>query len=352
MAGRPSNDVADSSGERRGGRLVLKAVATHPTAWRPACVKVALNVVIDAAIVEAPPPQAARISYSHVVVLDDFLDETVRGGLQEAITHPGWDHTGGPPQDKWERRTCDGASLPPTWGLKAPVLDNLASGDVPAVTEIQSRLCRLYPEFDIVHLPSEAIQEGSGHGASPQDGSSGGRFDCCPILANAAVAGDEFQWHVDADPAAMPPSLWTATFGDYCNGEPGKPLLVSLLLYLSHDWPRHFDAETLFLDCAEDVGVIVRPKPYRAVLMDQDVLHRLSPPSAAAGQPRYSLVWKLAFIPKKAGQKCSLARPEWGRPTPLGSAARLEQLKRKLPPPPMEDAPNQQQGSSKCPKNG
>lgn len=34
------------------------------------------------------------------------------------------------------------------------------------------------------------------------------------------------------------------------------------------------------------------PQPRRAVLFDQDVLHRLSPPTrAAGGRPRYSLVW-------------------------------------------------------------
>jgi hypothetical protein len=38
------------------------------------------------------------------------------------------------------------SSLPLCTSRQAPVLDNLASGDVPAVTEIQSRLCRLYPE--------------------------------------------------------------------------------------------------------------------------------------------------------------------------------------------------------------
>lgn len=46
-----------------------------------------------------------------------------------------------------------------------------------------------------------------------------------------------------------------------------------------------------------DVGLVVRPKRYRAVLMDQDVLHRVSAPSAAAGgRPRYSLVWKLVSL--------------------------------------------------------
>ncbi len=57
-----------------------------------------------------------------------------------------------------------------------------------------------------------------------------------------------------------------------------------------------------------DLGLVVRPKRYRAVLMDQDVLHRVSAPSAAAGgRPRYSLVWKLVR---------SVAAP-FGFPTPL-----------------------------------
>lgn len=86
----------------------------------------------------------------------------------------------------------------------------------------------LCTQYDIVHLPSEAMQaHGLGNSPPsspsqpPQSGSSR-MFDCCSILANAAVVGDAFQWHIDADPAAMPPSTWTATFGDYCNGEPGK----------------------------------------------------------------------------------------------------------------------------------
>lgn len=49
----------------------------------------------------------------------------------------------------------------------------------------------------------------------------------------------------------------------------GRPLLVSLLLYLDDKWPRQWDAETLFLDDDTDIGIVVRPKRYRAVLMDQ-----------------------------------------------------------------------------------
>ena len=49
----------------------------------------------------------------------------------------------------------------------------------------------------------------------------------------------------------------------------GKPLFVSLLLYLDDRWPRDWQADTLFLDGECDVGLVVRPKRCRAVLMDQ-----------------------------------------------------------------------------------
>lgn len=67
----------------------------------------------------------------------------------------------------------------------------------------------------------------------------------------------------------------------------------------------------------------------RPAFSTQDVLHRLSMPALAAGSlPRYSLVWKLVFVPTRAGQQVTLARPEWGRPTAFGSAAVLERVVR------------------------
>lgn len=93
--------------------------------------------------------------------------------------------------------------------------------------------------------------------------------------------------------------------------EPGYPLLVSLLLYLVDEgWERDWHAETLFLDTQTEVGVFVRPKKYRAVLMDQDVMHRVVQPSSLAKQPRYSVVWKLAFLPKEPGQVRALSSLE------------------------------------------
>ena len=83
--------------------------------------------------------------------------------------------------------------------------------------------------------------------------------------------------------------------------EPTRPRLVSMLVYLNSAWPLANGAETVFLDSASDTGVAVRPKPGRVVLMDQDVLHRVSAPSAAAQRPRYSLVWKLVLMHAREG---------------------------------------------------
>ena len=48
----------------------------------------------------------------------------------------------------------------------------------------------LYPEHTISHIPRERL------------GANGYVAD--PYVANAPVAGDRFQWHIDADPATWP----------------------------------------------------------------------------------------------------------------------------------------------------
>ena len=61
----------------------------------------------------------------------------------------------------------------------------------------------------------------------------------------------------------------------------------------------------------------------------QDVLHRVSTPSQlAGGRPRFSLVWKLAFLPRDRKAVPCLAKPEWGPCTAFGSAARLDSITR------------------------
>ena len=299
------------------------------------------------------------------------------------------------PANKWERKTADMAGAAPTWGLRPHVLQQLACGQPPALIEVQSRLQLLFPEYKIAHLPCAAIQqpqqdiddesegededephrarkkkkkienedddaelpssinddEDEPHRArkkkkklekedvelpSSINDDKAVNVDCSAFLANAAAVGDVFRFHVDADPTCFPPSDWTAAFGDYFNGEPGKPLLVTLLIYLNEQWERDWGGETLFLDSSTDAGVFVRPRAGRAVLMEQDVLHRVSPPSALAnGQLRLSLVLKLVFLPNDEaavgeGGEVRLAKREWGLSTAFGSAARVEAVKRQL----------------------
>lgn len=248
-----------------------------------------MNVRMDARIV--PDARAgARVDYGHVVVLDDFFDEPIRAGLLDMLTEAGWDDAQGPPTHKWERQTADGAGLPRTWGLRDEVLQQLADSSSWAMKEVHSRLCKLYPDVDIAHMPSEHIQADSssrdtqsehshpdtdsaqrlpGHNASKlsqrdppaehsqsamgasdtlqhcpsealahaesdagapghpaSDAGAPGHVEiagvhCDKFVGNAAVHGDDYTWHIDADPAALPPSPWTKLYGDYCNGQPG-----------------------------------------------------------------------------------------------------------------------------------
>jgi len=60
--------------------------------------------------------------------------------------------------------------------------------------------------------------------------------------------GAAFEWHVDADPSSFPDGCrWVEEFGDYCNGQPGKPLFVSLVVYTDAAWPPSTHADTLFV---------------------------------------------------------------------------------------------------------
>lgn len=131
-----------------------------------------------------------------------------------------------------------------------------------------------------------------------------------PFVGNAVEAGQPCSWHTDFDPFHAPVgSPWEARFGRYgnrqarahlkrwlpharncqesadhgaalyavcpasrrsssdtpcamrqtvCMVQRGKPLCVSMLVYLNEAWPPEFDAETLFLDPGSGTGVLVR----------------------------------------------------------------------------------------------
>mmetsp|Transcript_1816 Transcript_1816/g.4085 ORF Transcript_1816/g.4085 Transcript_1816/m.4085 type:complete len:181 (+) Transcript_1816:416-958(+) len=151
---------------------------------------------------------------------------------------------------------------------------------------------------------------------------------CEPFIANASVPGDQFAWHYDADPSSFAPSSkWAQAFGHYVNREKGKPLFVSLILYLNDAWGNDMHAETLFLDDTAQCGVFVRPKAGRIVLMDQDMWHRILQSSPAATSPRYSLVWKLVFYPTADQQYISISSLMKDKPTLFGSARKLGKLR-------------------------
>ncbi|KAG5187251.1 hypothetical protein JKP88DRAFT_348002 [Tribonema minus] len=296
-------------------------------------VSATMQLELDGAVVS--DARGSRWDCSAMVVLDGFLDEPLRQALKDLITEAGWDGSA-PPPSAWARKLVDleglPASAPPpsararklvdleglpaSWGLKHEAMDELLLPHHPAIVEVQSRLCKLYPDALISRMPAAVLGE-----------------ETAALVANAPVYGDAFQWHIDADPATVPPSApvcgdgdafqlhisadaapaaappspwrdafgayanrapasravavtlrsayaiparppWRDTFGSYANRAPGKPRFVTLLLYLDAAWPADWDAETLFLDCATSTGVFVRPQPGRAILMDQDITHR------------------------------------------------------------------------------
>ena len=342
-----------------GARVVrMRALAADDTTWDPVgSVKPVLNVSMDAMLVESGDASSPyRVSTSHVVALDGMVDERMRRRLLERVTEAGWDESRPePPSATWERRTTDTpGAVPlfdgddasdddasddatphsrasPTWGLKPDAMRRLetdAATNDWAFRELHGRLAKLFPDLELAHMPADAMRPRAESAAAESAAESASPSHACDaFVANAATHGDAFRWHVDADPTSLPlASPFVDALGSYVNGEPGKPRLVSMIVYLNERWKPSWDAETLFLDRNAQVGAVVRPRPGRVVLMDQDVTHRVSPPSSTARRPRYSLVWKLAVTPRRVGGETSFAKPEWGTPSPLGSAARLRAI--------------------------
>jgi probable phosphoglycerate mutase len=314
--------------------------------WKPSDVKVAMNITLDASFVPATAnaldlssmpgaPRGCRASVSRVVALDNLIDDEALRSIK--FCYGTFDARYG---SYWERRTADDDVAKPTWGLRQFNMDLLVNeitrGEDPdnpnPFKEFHSRLQALYPDWIICHMPAESLVAPEGETVEDDDEHTG-KYKCESFVANAAVFGDEYRWHVDADPSSFPDECeWVKTYGDYVNGEPGKPLFVSAIIYPNETWKEdEWGAETHFTDKDSGVGAMVAPRPGRVVLIDQDVTQRVSPPSRAAGErARYSLVYKLVFFPRNGNGNANaelwergIARPEWGVPSPIGSAAKL-----------------------------
>jgi hypothetical protein len=293
--------------------------------WSPAAVAVVLNARLDGRLVPGTPP---RVDRTHVAAFDGVVDEPLRADLLTLLLGPGGRETDpAPPSTLWERATADAVGGAASWGLRDGPLAALSQA-APAspVGVLGARLTALFPGTDVLLLPSVDM---GGETAS---------VAFTPVLANAPVCGDTFNWHTDADPSSTPAGTpWGAAFGRYVNGDAGRPRLVTLIVHLCSEWHADWAAETLFRDSTAGVGAVVAPAPGRVVLFDGDVMHRLVPPSPSAGRPRYSLAWRLALAPRSAGavppSPADLAAALVGagtQPADLGSAAALTALVRRV----------------------
>eukprot|EP00892_Ulva_mutabilis_P002808 jgi/Ulvmu1/12528/UM090_0015.1 len=285
-----------------------EALSVHETEWQPSSITVPLQMELDACFVPSSASGHLRVDVANVVVIDGLMDDHLRQALLELLSED--EFASAPPGELWEQRTIDDASNPqPSWGLKDSQL--LLLKNKWAAVELHSRLQLVYPNVSFFHMPADAMQAPTTSKPDTQQNQAVHGL-CEQFVANAAVSGNQFLWHVDADPSNIPPdSDWASKMGLYANREPSQPRFVSLIAYLNSQWQLNEHAETLFLDSATDTGAFVRPKPGRVVIMDQDVLHRASAPASAAGRPRYSLVWKLLACASPPLRPSSTnARPE------------------------------------------
>ena len=280
-------------------------VATRPTSWEPERASPVLNVELDGAEVDG------RFDVSSVVAVDGIVDDALREALLELLG-------GGeePHPEFWEQGvftdTTTGDAGRGGYGLRAEALEALCADEPPpaAIVELQSRLAKL-----IAAANAESVVV-----ARQPEAALGGEVP--PLAGNApcaADAADAYSWHVDADPLQLPPSPWTDAFGRYPNRAPGKPRFVSALVYLNPAWEAEWGAPTRFLDCGSGDVLEVPVAPGRVVLLDMDVSHSVTAPTAAAGErARYSLVFKLVLHP--SGGEAAIADPRWGAPVRFGSA--------------------------------
>ena len=255
-----------------------------------------------------------------VLGMDDTSIAEKMGGNYDKLLH--WDDVNdGPDPRRWTRGALDDVPTDDdddsdemmdndnndkhtkgSWGLSDIAISNLCD-EVHTHLSILSFesnvLSSIFPTCDVTRLPCAVF---------------GGTVS--PLTANAATFGEEFSYHIDAAPDLVPPSVWTDCYGRYKNRSNGRPRFVSCVLYLNDIWGNDdnnnndyddddddddsWEGGTEFFDPPTNTKYVVQPKPGRFVIMDQDVTHRVLPPSIKAGlkRPRYSLVWKLILHPK------------------------------------------------------
>lgn len=275
----------------------------------------AVDVRLDGAWTEHPETAESFWDTSAVVVFDGLVDDELRSSLLDVVLGgSAWDwESHGPDPSRWQR--CNLGDVPDGGtannggvGLTAEAIGEICLQSHDALKEFESLLAGIFPQFATCRMPEGVF----GPSVSP-------------LTANAPVCGDEFAYHIDGDPYTTPPSPWTDVFGRYPNRIHGKPRMMSCLVYLNDEWKPEWGASTRFLDVASSTTYDVEPRPGRVLLMDQDVTHTVTAPTAAAGaRPRYSLVWKLLVHPRVFGQNMMSLdlSNEWPATLMVGSAKR------------------------------
>ena len=358
-----TNDADDKQSNKN--RLSTSTSWPGEESWQVSDTVCAMSVTMDSATVPDPPAfpyvdggdvtdeVSTRKDQSAVVVLDGVVGDDLRAAMLSEITELDWLHATAtaPPDSKWAKDTNDGVNseegeedamddttddddTPPnknkkSWGLTSEALETVATAKCSET--FLNRLGALYPEYRIRLMPAGSLEpEGipggmSGMFGNGNDGGDGGSR-IATVVGNAATHDDSFMWHLDMDPGSLDPSSpFAERFGRYVNRSFARPLFVSALIYLNGPecghklWTPDMDAETLVLDPGTGTGVFIRPGPGRVLLMDQDALHRVSPPSRKTKIPRYSLVFKLCFYPKDFESRPTLVRQEWGGATRFGT---------------------------------
>jgi hypothetical protein len=241
---------------------------------------------------------------SDVYVFDNLVKDNLRQSLYQVVNgkEPWDDVKQGPNPAHWERGSLNDAMTITDeqeesggcWGLSYEATEELCFHHHDAIEKFEQILQQeLFPEFHVCRLPEAVLGD-----------------SISPLNANAATHGDEFEWHIDADPNLTPPSPWCDIYGRYPNRVQGKPRFVSCLIYLNEEWKadEQWGGGTRFYDPPTESYYEVDAQPGRVVIMDQDITHTVTAPHLAAGEkrPRYSLVWKLILHPKTIGQDMSL----------------------------------------------
>ena len=147
--------VSDGLSER------LAAGADEDSSWSPTWITCALNATIDGAAVCAID---GLVSESQRRELLGFLT----GDLEDEVAAA---ETEEPNPTRWDKKTSDAVGLPPSFGLRQELLRSLESAPSKAVRQIQRRLERLYPEYEIRPMPNFREGGGSGEGGGRVDGS-------------------------------------------------------------------------------------------------------------------------------------------------------------------------------------